>query len=364
MSAGLLPADITVVVPCYNEAPNVPVLVEALDRAMIGCCWEVVFVDDNSPDGTAGVVSEIARRDARVRVIRRVGRRGLSTAVIEGFLSSSAPVLAVMDGDLQHDEANLVPMMRLISAGDADIVVASRHVAGGTNAGLSGSWRRVLSDSGIRAAQMILPHRLTDPMSGFFAIRRVTFLEVLPSLSGTGFKILLDLVMSSGKRTRIVEVPSVFRPRLAGESKLDVVVLLQFAMMLADKLCHGLLPTRFIAFGLVGLIGVSVNLAVAAVARSFGVDFAAAQLWGTAAAILANFQLNNTLTYRDRRLRKGRLWGGLAIFSIACSLGAVANIGVARMAYASGGHWDEASAVGAVIGVVWNYAIASTLVWR
>ncbi|WP_408873174.1 glycosyltransferase [Gluconobacter roseus] len=360
-----LPAELSVIVPCYNEVANVAPMVAALGSALEGRKWEVIFVDDSSPDGTAAEVSRIARLDPRVRVLCRVGRRGLSSAVIEGILSSSAPWVAVMDGDLQHDESVLRTMLSELRDG-ADIVVASRHVAGGDSAGLAGQWRHLLSDAGIKAAQAIMPHPLSDPMSGFFAMRRDLFETLLPRLSGTGFKILLDLVMSAPKSVRIVEVPFVFRPRLAGESKLDVVVLLQFATMLLDKLAHGWLPTRFMAFALVGLIGVVVNVSVLNLAGACGLSFSWAQLAGTAVAILTNFLLNNRFTYHDRRLRGPKLWRGLVIFVTVCSLGAVANIGIARMMLGSAGHghWDRSSAAGAVVGVVWNYAVSSTLVWR
>lgn len=360
-----LPAELSVIVPCYNEVSNVAPMVAALDNALEGRKWEVIFVDDSSPDGTAAEVARIARLDPRVRVLCRVGRRGLSSAVIEGILSSSAPLVAVMDGDLQHDESVLRIMLAKLRSG-ADIVVASRHVEGGDSGGLAGQWRHMLSDAGIKAAQAIMPHSLSDPMSGFFAMRRDLFNTLLPRLSGTGFKILLDLVMSAPRTVQIAEVPFVFRPRLAGESKLDVVVLLQFATMLLDKLTRGWLPTRFMAFALVGLIGVAVNVTVLNLAGACGLDFSWAQLVGTAVAILTNFMLNNRFTYHDRRLKGAKLWRGLVMFVAVCSLGAIANIGIARMMLGSAGHghWDRSSAAGAVVGVVWNYAVSSTLVWR
>lgn len=360
-----LPAELSVIVPCYNEVANVAPMVAALERVLGDYAWEVIFVDDSSPDGTANEVTRIARSDPRVRVLSRVGRRGLSSAVIEGGLSSSARYVAVMDGDMQHDESVLTTMLHHLDDGAA-IVVASRHIDGGDNSGLAGTGRHVLSDAGIRAAQMLMTHSLTDPMSGFFAMQRDLFVELLPKLSGTGFKILLDLVMSAPGDVRIDEVPFVFRPRVAGESKLDAVVLIQFATMLLDKITHGWLPTRFLAFALVGLIGVFVNVMVLNLGRRCGLDFATAQIMGTAIAMLANFWLNNRLTYHDRRLKGGRLWRGLAVFLVGCSIGALANIGIARMVLDSAGHghWDRSSAAGAVVGVVWNYAVSTTLVWR
>lgn len=360
-----LPARLSIVVPCYNEAGNVSPLVEGLRRALAGERWEVIFVDDDSPDGTADRAAAIAQRDPRVRVIRRVGRRGLSSAVIEGVLSSSAPYVAVMDGDLQHDESALPAMIADLEAG-ADIVIASRHVEGGDNAGLAGRWRHFLSDTGIRAAQALMHQRVSDPMSGFFAMKRGLFLRVLPRLSGTGFKILLDIVMSAPKGTTVAEVPFVFRARLAGESKLDFVVLIQFGAMLLDKVTHGALPTRFIAFATVGLIGVAVNVAAMRLASLSGIGFSWSQLLGTGVAMVTNFLLNNRVTYHDRRLKGPAFWRGLVLFMLICSLGAAANIGIARMVLhgVGHGHWDRSSAAGAVIGVVWNYAVSSTLIWR
>ena len=248
---------VTVVVPCYNERPNVAPLIARLDAALTGIDWEVVYVDDNSPDGTAAEVRRIAQIDPRVRCIRRIGRRGLSSAVIEGALSSSAQFVAVMDGDLQHDETRLPEMLAALQTGDYDLAVGSRHVAGGDNAGLSGRWRHMLSDGGIRLAQFFLPIRLNDPMSGFFMLPRALFEQLAANLTGQGFKILLDLTLSSPAPLRVAEIPFVFREREAGESKLDALVLAQFAGLLLDKVFGGLLPLRFISFALVGAIGVA-----------------------------------------------------------------------------------------------------------
>src|SRR5579871_6008935 len=148
-------AMLTVVVPCYNERPNVAPLIAKLDAALEGIAWEVVYVDDNSPDGTAAEVRRIAQSDQRVRCIRRIGRRGLSSAVIEGALSSSAAFVAVMDGDLQHDESRLPEMLAALRGGAFELAVASRHVAGGDNEGLGSRWRHALSDGGIRIAQAV-----------------------------------------------------------------------------------------------------------------------------------------------------------------------------------------------------------------
>jgi dolichol-phosphate mannosyltransferase len=356
---------LTIVVPSYNERPNVVPLIAKLDAALDGIPWEVVYVDDDSPDGTTAEVRCIAQNDARVRCICRIGRRGLASAVIEGALSSSAQYLAVIDGDLQHDAAALPQMLTALQSGHYDLAVGSRHVTGGGDAGLAGRWRHLLSDGGIRLAQFLLRVRLTDPMSGFFMLPRPLFETLAANLTGQGFKILLDLALSSAAPLRVVEIPCVFHERAAGKSKLDALVLVQFIGLLLDKILGGVLPLRFISFALVGALGVLVHLAVLTAAlKVLGSTFEAAQVAATGAAMVFNFHFNNEITYRDQRLHGPHLWRGLLLFALVCGFGAVANIGIANTLYETHTRWSIAGAIGAVIGVVWNYAVSATLVWR
>lgn len=357
-------ATLSVVIPCYNERANVVPMIGRLDRALDGIAWEAIYVDDDSPDGTAAEVRRIAAIDPRVRCIRRIGRRGLASAVIEGVLSSSASYVAVIDGDLQHDETRLPVMLEALRSGDYDIAVASRHVEGGDSAGLANRWRHVLSDGGIRLARWFLPTRLTDPLSGFFMLPRPLFEQLAHNLTGEGFKILLDVMLSAPAPPRVVEIPAEFRARVAGESKLDALVLMQFAGLLLDKIFGGLLPLRFVAFALVGAVGVLVHLSVLVVLhRATGGTFEWDQTLATIVAMVFNFQVNNAVTYRDQRLRGPRLWRGLLLFMLVCGLGAIANIGIAKTLYETQIQWTIAGAIGAVIGVVWNYAVSATLVW-
>ena len=354
--------ELTVVVPCYNERPNVAVLVARLHAALAGVRWQVVFVDDDSPDGTADAVRALAQGDGRVICIRRVGRRGLASAVIEGAMASSATFVGVIDGDLQHDETRLVDMLALLRSGACDLVMASRYLSAGDAGGLSGERRR-LSEAGIRLAQAFLPARLSDPMSGFFMLRRDRFEAVALRLTGQGFKILLDLLLSD-RRLRVREIPAAFHQRAAGESKLDALVLAQFGGLLLDKALGGVVPLRFLGFAAVGAVGVLVNVAALLVLRRFGMAFEAAQALATLAAMAANFQLNNRITYRDQMLRGRRVWSGLVLFVVGCSIGAVADVGIANALFRSRVGGGLAAAAGALIGVVWNYTISATLVWR
>jgi dolichol-phosphate mannosyltransferase len=356
---------LSVVVPSFNERPNVAPMIAKLDAALAGIAWEVIYVDDNSPDGTAQEVRRIARTDKRVRCLRRIGRRGLASAVIEGALSSSADFVAVIDGDLQHDETRLPVMLESLRGGQYDLAVASRHVAGGDNAGLASRWRHYLSDGGIALAQMFLPVKLTDPMSGFFMLPRPVFEDLARNLNGQGFKILLDLVLSSPAPLRVKELPATFRERVAGESKLDMLVMIQFAGLLLDKIFAGYLPLRFFSFALVGGLGVLVHLFVLGMLRAVTtLPFELEQAISTVVSMVFNFWLNNNITYRDQRLKGPRLLRGLLLFMVVCGFGAIANIGIAQVLYERNTGWTIAGSIGALIGVVWNYAVSATLVWR
>lgn len=360
------PPRLAVVIPCYNEAPNVAPMVARLDAALAGIPWEAIFVDDNSPDGTAARVRAIAATDPRIRCIRRIGRRGLASACVEGMLATSAPYLAVIDGDLQHDETILPRMLAVLESGEAEVAIGSRNVDGGTKGQGLSPLRRLVSDGGAALANAALPVKVADPMSGFFALPRDLFEEIAPRLTATGFKILLDILLSAGRPLRVAEIPYVFRAREAGESKLDAAVLLEFGGLLADKALGGVVPLRFMAFALVGGIGVLVHLATLALLHGIGpLGFNAAQWAATLVAMTANFLLNNRITYRDRRLRGPALLRGLVLFYLVCGIGAAANVGIAGLLVRDGLlDWGLAGAAGALLTVVWNYAVSSTLVWR
>src|SRR5262245_31615259 len=218
---------LSVVVPTFNERDNVPKLYRKLEAALGGIAWEVIFVDDNSADGTWKLVQELARQDGRVRCIRRIGRRGLSGACIEGILSSSAPYAAVMDADLQHDETRLPKMLSLLRSGQAELVVGSRYIDGYKSEGFN-KQRAGASALATEVSRKILRVDVADPMSGFFMIRRDRFEQLAPRLSVHGFKILLDIVATAHGTLRTVEIPYTFGARQHGESKLDSMVALDF----------------------------------------------------------------------------------------------------------------------------------------
>lgn len=359
-----VPLQLSVVVPTFNERDNVELLFRKLEAALVGVAWEVIFVDDNSPDGTWQVVREMARRDPRARCIRRIGRRGLSGACIEGILASGAPYAAVMDADLQHDETQLAKMLSLLESNAADLVIGSRYIEGGS-ADSFNRQRAGISSIATQVAQRALKIEVADPMSGFFMIRRDRFEQLAPELSTQGFKILLDVIATARGSLRIVEVPFTFGSRLHGESKLDSMVALDFLGLVLAKFSHDVLSLRFILFALVGSTGVVVHfVTLFVVLKVFEQPFAEAQGVAALVAMTSNFILNNFLTYRDQRLKGFAIVRGLLLFYLVCGVGLLANVGVAFAVYNEHITWWLAGAAGALMGVVWNYAMSGLFVWR
>jgi dolichol-phosphate mannosyltransferase len=356
--------QLSVIVPTFNERVNVTKLFEKLQNALTGIDWEVIFVDDNSPDGTSDVVRGLAGQDARVRCIRRIGRRGLSGACIEGILASSAPVVAVMDADLQHDETQLPKMLALLQDGQTELAVGSRYVEGG-NADSFNKQRAGASALATEISKRLLRVSVSDPMSGFFMIRRDRFEQLAPQLSTQGFKILLDIIATAQGNLRTVEIPYRFGSRLHGESKLDSMVALDFLGLVLAKLTNDAVSLRFLLFALVGSTGLAVHLVTLFVAlKLFNLPFAEAQACGAFVAMTTNFILNNFLTYRDQRLKGFAILRGLLAFYFVCSVGLLANVGVAFSIYDHEPIWWVAGAAGALMGVVWNYAMSGLFVWR
>jgi dolichol-phosphate mannosyltransferase len=356
--------DLAIVLPTFNESGNVGPIVERLDRTLTGLRYEIIFVDDDSPDGTADAVRSLAQSRNNVRVLHRIGRRGLASACIEGILAASAPFVAVMDADLQHDETILPEMLRRMRNDNLDLVVASRNIAGGSMGEFAG-WRVHLSQLGKRLSLLGAGHELSDPMSGFFLVRFAAFERLAHRLSAIGFKILLDIVLSAGPGLRIGEVPYCFRAREHGESKLDVMVGLEYFELLVDKHFGDLVNVRFILFGMVGALGVAVHLLILRALLQLGVlSFAKGQAVTTVIVMILNYVLNNSVTYRDRRLRGWAFWGGLLTFCLACGLGVAANVAIANEAFLRGVPWVLAALTGLLFSAVWNFGVTSMTTWR
>jgi dolichol-phosphate mannosyltransferase len=354
--------DITVVVPVLNEAANIVPLASMLHEALDGLDWEVLFVDDDSPDGTGEIASALARDDPRVRHILRIADPGLANSCIHGMLASSAEVLCVMDGDAQHDPRVIRTMRERLAADGADVVSAARDIDALDSRALS-RVRRQLSRAGNALVRAVLRRPTADPLSGFFLIRRAAFLRVVRCLSNSGFKLLFDILISD-RTLRHVEVAHVFRPRLSGSSKLDALALWQFVALLAEKLTRGVIPARFASFLAVGGAGFGVHLAVLYTGLALGVPFVAAQAAAAVIAATSNFLLNNVLTFRDRRFHGLALIYGWVAYLAVSSVGLIANVAVAAWAYRElQGYAFLAASAGVAMDALWKFVVSDRLVW-
>lgn len=358
------PIDLAVVVPTYNERGNVPELIARLRRVLRGFEWELIFVDDDSPDGTSDLIREYAASDRRIRLLHRIGRRGLSSACIEGMLATPAQFIAVMDADLQHDESILPEMVDRLCSQNLEVVVATRNSDGGCMGNFAPS-RIKLSNLGKNLSRFVCRCNVSDPMSGFFVIRRDYLSRVVERLQDGGFKILVDLLASSDGPVRLGEVGYRFRNRTWGDSKLDANAAIECLFLIVNKLLGSLVPPRFAAFALVGASGLAVHLScLASLYRVQHLSFNVAQVLATFAAMTVNFFLNNLITYYDRRLRGGRMWAALVTFWVACSFGVLANVSSAHSLLRFHMPWYLAGLAGAAVSSVWNYAANQILTWQ
>lgn len=359
-------SQLTIVVPCFNERANVRPLVALLNKALVGITWDVLFVDDDSPDGTAAEVFDLAATDSRVRLLHRIGRRGLAGACIEGILSAISPLIAVIDGDLQHDETKLAAMFAAFAANPKlDMAIGSRFTDGGAVKGGLSALRAWGSNLATHLARRFLKITASDPMSGFFMIRRQRFNQVVLGLQTQGFKILADILAASQGRWTITEIGYEFRNRQFGESKMDAAVTMEFLGLIVTRMLGGFLPIRFILFAAVGVSGVLVQLLAVQAAFLVGVSsFVIAQSIGVWVAMTTNYFINNALTYRDRALHgRALIWGLLSFYGV-CLIGAIANVAVADWVMLGAGHWLIASIIGALVGALWNFGASSLVTWR
>lgn len=356
--------ELSIIVPTFNEVDNIFPLYQAINKALVGIDWEIVYVDDDSTDGTLSVLNKLCSEKPNVRRIHRIARRGLSSASVEGFLSTTSPYLAIIDGDLQHDETKLKEMLTHIRTGDYDLILGSRY----TDQGGFGDWdetRIKASRFATRMSRLITRQPITDPMSGFFMLTREAFNISVRNLSLRGYKLLLDIVTSYPGEMRIKDVSFEFRSRIHGDSKLDNMVMMEFLFMIIEKCTHGFLPARFVLFSAVGVSGLLVHFSVLYILLNIIIiDFLYAQAGATLVAMTSNFFINNWLTYFDKRLRGLKILKGLFIFYAVCSLGSVANVGAATFVFSQNYTWFVSGFAGALIGTVWNYAATSTMTWR
>jgi dolichol-phosphate mannosyltransferase len=353
---------ISLIICTLNEAESIAGVLAEVGARLSGASYEILVVDDSVDDATAAVVRRYAARDNRIRLIRRVGARGLASACTVGWAQARGDILGVFDGDGQHDPGMLLPLANRLLEADADVAIASRFLSG-EGPGLSG-FRRALSEIGIRLSACAIGARATDPLAGFFFMRRRWYEAIQPRLTGLGFKILID-VLASGKRPpKVVELPTALRARTGGGSKLDLRVMIELAAQLVEKRSLGLVSARFAMFASVGATGLALHMLLLTALVGAAAPFWVAQCSATACAMVSNYALNNIFTYRDLRHRGRAWWTGLASFGLACTSGALISqlVGLAL----SNLHAPSilAGGAGAVSGALWNYWSTSRVAWN
>ncbi|MCP9771962.1 glycosyltransferase family 2 protein [Synechococcus sp. Tobar12-5m-g] len=361
------PERLSIVLPTYNERENIVRIVEDLLPLQQHFVLEILFVDDDSADGTADLIKELAHRQAAVRLIRRVGRAGLASAIKEGILDATGDVVVVMDCDGQHEPAAVEAAVRaLVESGD-DLVVGSRFHADAAIHGLS-PMRTRNSNWANTIARFSLPgyRRLTDFMSGFFALRPEPTLPFVRRVDVNGFKFLYELLSISQGRLQVSEIPLCFKARIAGSSKLDLAIVWDLGVSMLHTLLLRSIPRRAISFALVGFSGVAVQLLVVQFLMA-GLQFPFEQALPMAvvAAATSNYLINNALTFRFQRQQGLALLQGLLKFLLVASLPVLANVGVASSFYSlvsRNTFWAQLA--GILVVFVWNYAASSRFVWN
>ena len=358
---------VSIVLPTYNERGNIEPLLLQLLPLQQHYNLEILVVDDDSADGTAELVRHLAHVEPRLRLIRRVGRSGLASAIKEGLLDATGDVALVMDSDGQHEPASVQRAVDGLLSDELDLVVGSRFHTEAEIFGLSGRRERGSSWANA-AARFSLPRpysQLSDYMSGFFALKLEPLLPVIRAVDVNGFKFLYELLAVSQGRLRVAEVPLSFQPRSYGSSKLDLAVFWDFLISILHSLSLRLLPRRAISFGLVGLSGVAVQLLVTQMLMLAGLGFKQALPFAVVAAASSNYLINNALTFRFQRLIGLALLRGLVKFLLVASLPVLANVGLASAFYtlvARDTFWAQLA--GILVVFVWNYAASSRFVWN
>lgn len=357
-------AWLTVVIPTYNERENVVSIITRLEKSVLGpTIDQVVFVDDDSPDGTWQVIREISS-SLRLTCVHRIGRTGLSSAVIEGMMIARTPYIAVMDADGQHDPKDLEVMATRARRKTLDLIIGSRFLTRSSQDSHAGL-RHQASKWGNRIARVMLGRPISDPLTGLFVVRHAALMTVVRGLKPIGFKILFDLLflMRNGQY-QIEEQQIDFGRRLAGQSKLDAAVIIEFVDQIAHRLSRGLVPEKFLSFAAVGSVGVAVHFIALYGFVEAGLLFWVAQSMATLAAMFSNYVLNNEVTFRRLR-RKGFDWfSGLLLFVAFCSVGALANVGIASALFESDYVWWLSGLAGVIVGTVFNFSLARSYVWK
>jgi len=344
---------ISVIVPTYNEKENLGRLVERVFEALKGVDFEIVVVDDNSPDGTGQLADQIALKNSNVKAVHRPGKLGLGTAILDGVKASEGEFVSVIDADLQHPPELLKVMLEKAVEGN-DVVIASRYVEGGRVEGWSFT-RRLISKGALWLSHILLPRTrgVKDTLSGYFVFKKDVIGGV--QFNARGFKLLIEILVK-GKYNKVVEVPYTFKPREVGESKMKLNEIFNYLRQVIR-----LSNYRAFKFMAVGVSGVFVNLGALWYLKSFiGISELVAGALAIELSILSNFLLNDFWTFRDRR--RGRFVHRL-IKCHGSAIGPLVNFVTLVVLVWVGVHYLVSDAIGILLGFAANYLFSETVIW-
>ena len=359
---------ISVIIPTYNEYKNLPKLLDQLLNLETIFEKEIIIVDDNSSDGTQNLARSYSQNDRRIRLISRLGRSGLSSAIKEGCLCASGDLIVIMDADGQHEPNSIINGLEKFNNKNIDIIIGSRFLEESIIKGLSS--KRESGSSIANFLARITLHsgykKLTDYMTGFILLKRNSCIKYIEKIDVNGFKFLYELLSLSKGKLKVIEIPLVFGFREFGKSKLDLAVIWDFLISLLHNFFGRIIPRRAFSFALVGLIGVFVQMfAIYFLLAVTDFDFEKILPVGVILAATSNYIINNILTFRSNKLSGKNFYFGLFKFLLVASLPIIANIGVANLFYNQlSSNTFFAQIAGILVVFIWNYAASSRVVWN